>query len=350
MASKMFQESSSSPEAIARLLSQDEELYSAIGGQLRASCPAFVATIARGSSDHACNYGAYMITAILGVPAISLSPSIVTLYKTALRMSGSLAIGASQSGKSPDIVEALEACGRAGAKTVAFVNVEDSPMAKLANTFFPLCAGPELSVAATKTVIAGMAALARFIGHWAGDNALLDGLKDIPGALEKAQRADLGPIVELFHSKSSALVLGRGPTWSIALEAALKLKETCSLQAESFSSAEVKHGPKALIEPGYPILVFAPRGPARQSIIDTANEMRALGASVILVATKGAKGTEGGDERADVLLDAPGGTESHWLDSIVMIQAFHLAAEQIARARGLNPDDPPHLNKVTLTV
>jgi glucosamine--fructose-6-phosphate aminotransferase (isomerizing) len=280
---------------------------------------------------------------------MSLTPSIVTLYKTALKMRDSLAIGVSQSGKSPDIVEALEACGRAGAKTAAFVNVEDSPMAKLADAFFPLRAGPELSVAATKTVIAGMAALARLVGHWANDKDLLDGLKDLPRVLEKAQKADLSQIVELLHPKSRALVLGRGPTWSIALEAALKLKETCSLQAEAFSSAEVKHGPKALVGSGYPILVFAPRGPARQSILDTANEMRALGAEVLLVATKEAGVLNDGAD-IDVALDAPNGTESHWLDPMVIIQAFHLAAEQIAKARGLDPDDPPHLNKVTLTV
>jgi len=347
MSSKMFQESSSSPEAIARLMSQNEDLYSRLGGQLRAAPPAFVATIARGSSDHACNYGAYIIAALLGIPTMSLPPSLVTLYKAPLHMHNSLAIGLSQSGKSPDIVEALEACGKAGAKTAAFVNAEDSPMAKLADTFFPLCAGPELSVAATKTYIASLAAMARLAGHWKGDKALLDGLSVLPDALEGAQMVEFGPIVEAFKDKSRAMVLGRGPTWSIALEASLKLKETCSLQADAFSSAEVKHGPKALVGKGYPILVFAPRGPARQGILDTVNEMRGLGSSVFLIATKGAEGENNG---ADILLDAPGDAENHWLDPLVMIQAFHLAVEQIARARGLDPDDPPHLNKVTLTV
>jgi glucosamine--fructose-6-phosphate aminotransferase (isomerizing) len=255
-------------------------------------------------------------------------------------MANSLAIGVSQSGKSPDIVAALEACSKAGAKTAAFVNVEDSPMAKMADTFFPLRAGPELSVAATKTFIASVFALARFVGHWNQNRAFLDALKSLPEVLERAQKVDIGAFIDLFHYKDRAFVLGRGPSWSISMEAALKFKETCSLQAEALSSAEVKHGPKALIEQGYPILMFAPRGQAQKGLVDTANDMRASGADVYLVATADVEG-------ADLVLPEAG---DPWLDPLVMIQTFHLAVEQLAQARGLDPDEPPHLNKVTLTV
>jgi len=340
MTSKMYQESSSTPSVIAGQLSQDEDRYRELGAYVRDTKPAFVTTVARGSSDYACNYGAYMITAQLGVPVISLPPSIVTLYNAPLKMQNSLAIGVSQSGKSPDIVTVMEACSKAGAKTAAFVNVEDSPMAKLADVFCPLRSGPELSVAATKTFIASMAALARFVGHWSQDQALLTGLKSLPDVLEKAQKVDLSPIVELFHDKDYALVLGRGSSWSIALEAALKLKETCSLQAEAFSAAEVKHGPRALVCSGYPILIFAPRGPAQKDIIATAKEMRDFGASVFLIATSEAEG-------ANLLLPE---AADPWLDPLVIIQTFQLAVEQLARARGMNPDHPPHLDKVTLTL
>jgi glucosamine--fructose-6-phosphate aminotransferase (isomerizing) len=336
----MYQESSSTPSIIAKQLSMDEECYSSLGATLRDNVPTFITTIARGSSDHACNYGAYMITAQLGIPVVSLPPSIVTLYDAPLKMANSLAIGVSQSGKSPDIVAALEACSKAGAKTAAFVNVEDSPMAKLADTFFPLHAGPELSVAATKTFIASIFAQARLVGHWSQNQTFLDALKSLPEVLERAQKVDVGPFLELFHYKESAFVLGRGPSWSIALEAALKFKETCSLQAEAISSAEVKHGPKALVEQGYPILMFAPRGQAQKGIIDTANDMRASGANVYLVAT-------GEAESASLILPE---ADDPWLDPLVMIQVFHLAVEQLAQARGLDPDEPPHLNKVTLTV
>jgi glucosamine--fructose-6-phosphate aminotransferase (isomerizing) len=276
----------------------------------------------------------------MGIPAFSLPPSIVTLYHAPLKMANSLAIGVSQSGKSPDIVAALEACSKAGAKTAAFVNVEDSPMAKMADTFFPLHAGPELSVAATKTFIASVFALARFVGHWNQNRAFLDALKSLPDVLERAQKVDIGAFIDLFHYKDRAFVLGRGPSWSIALEAALKFKETCSLQAEAISSAEVKHGPKALVDQGYPILMFAPRGQAQKGLIDTANDMRASGANVYLVATTEAEGV-------DLVLPEAG---DPWLDPLVMIQVFHLAVEQLAQARGLDPDEPPHLNKVTLTV
>ena len=340
MASKMYQESSSTPSVIASQLSQDEDVYRELGKRARDGDPAFATTIARGSSDHACNYGAYIITSQLGVPVISLPPSIVTLYQAPLKMQNSLAIGVSQSGKSPDIVAAMEASAKAGAKTIAFVNVEDSPMAKLADTFCPLRSGPELSVAATKTFVASLSALARFVGHWSQNQALLDGLKSLPDVLENAQKADLNPIVEFFRDKDRALVLGRGPSLSIALEAALKFKETCSLQTEAFSGAEVKHGPKALVGIGYPILVFAPRGQVQNDLIATTKEMRESGADVFLIATDETEG-------ANLLLPK---ADDPLLDPLVMIQVFHLAVERLAQARGMNPDQPPHLNKVTLTV
>jgi len=340
MTSKMHQESSSTPSVIASQLSQDEERYQEVGAYFRANKPTFVTTIARGSSDCACNYGAYLITAEMGIPVISLPPSLVTLYQAPLKMQNSLAIGVSQSGKSPDIVAALEACHNAGAKTAAFVNVEDSPMASSADIFCPLRSGPELSVAATKTFVASLAALARFAAHWNQDQALLDGLKSLPDVLESAQKLDVSPMLELFRDKDCAFVLGRGPSWSISQEAALKFKETCSLQAEAFSAAEVKHGPKALVASGFPILAFAPRGPVQHDLVAVVSEMRAFGASVFLIATEKVEG-------ADLVIPAPG---DPWLDPLVMIQVFHLAVEQLAQARGMNPDHPPHLDKVTLTV
>ena len=340
MASNMYLESASTPSAIRSQLSQNEDAYRELGEYLRANPPSFVATVARGSSGHACNYGAYMITARLWVPATSLPPSAVTLYQAPLIMDKSLAIGVSQSGKSPDIVATLKACASAGAKTAAFVNTADSPLALLADVACPLHAGPEHSVAATKSFVASMSALARLVGHWEQDRHLLDSLRALPETLELAQKAELDKFVELFFGKNRALVLGRGPSWSIALEAALKFKETCSLQAEALTAAEVKHGPKALVEPGYPILMFAPRGPAQNSAMETAAEMRASGAEVFLIATADAEGV-------DLPLPQAG---DPWLDPLVMVQVFHLAAERLARARGRNPDAPPHLNKVTMTV
>jgi glucosamine--fructose-6-phosphate aminotransferase (isomerizing) len=178
------------------------------------------------------------------------------------------------------------------------------------------------------------------VGHWNQNRAFLDALKSLPEVLERAQKVNIGAFIDLFHYKDRAFVLGRGPSWSISLEAALKFKETCSLQAEAISSAEVKHGPKALVEQGYPILMFAPRGQAQKGLIDTANDMRSSGANVCLIATVDTEGV-------DLVLPEAG---DPWLDPLVMIQVFHLAVEQLAQARGLDPDEPPHLNKVTLTI
>jgi glucosamine--fructose-6-phosphate aminotransferase (isomerizing) len=343
MASKMQIESSSSPSVVAGQVAKDEALYKDLGATLRSDAPVFVGTVARGSSSHACCYGAHLMTARLGLMAAPIPPSAVTLFNAPLKLRGSLAVGLSQSGKSPDIVATLDACSKGGARTIAFVNAEDSPMAKLAGTLLPLHAGPELSVAATKTYVASLSALARLVGHWGEDRALLEALRALPDAMEKAQRADLDPFVGLFREQARTLVLGRGPSWPVALEAALKFKETCSLQAEAFTSAEVKHGPKALVRPGFPLVVFASRGEAQADLATTATEMCEAGARVLLFST------------TDAIV--PGATTIQLpkaphpaLDPLVLIQAFHLAVERLAQARGLDPDEPPHLAKVTMTV
>jgi glucosamine--fructose-6-phosphate aminotransferase (isomerizing) len=343
MASKMQLESASSPSVVAGQVAKDEGLYKELGASLRSDAPGFVCPVARGSSSHACCYGSHLITARLGLMSAQLPPSAVTLFGAPLKLRGSLAVGLSQSGKSPDIVATLDACGKAGARTIAFVNAEDSPMAKLAGTVLPLHAGPELSVAATKTYVASLSALARLVGHWGQDEALLEGLKALPDAMEKAQAADLGPFVELFRDKERALVLGRGPSWPVALEAALKFKETCSLQAEAFTSAEVKHGPKALVGQGYPLVVFAPRGKAQADLLAAAKDMCGAGAKVIVFSASDA---DLGGATTIRLPQAPHPA----LDPLVLVQAFHLAVERLAQARGLNPDEPPHLAKVTMTV
>jgi len=265
--------------------------------------------------------------------------SLVTLHRAPLAVAGQFALSISQSGESPDLVETMTALRTAGATTTAFVNRVESPLAERCEWVVPLCAGEERSVAATKSYVAALAAIARLVARWQGDASLLRAIDSLPDRLEAAAAVDTQRLVDALFSAERSMVVGRGLGFAVALEAALKLKEVCQLQAEAFSSAELRHGPMALIDQGYSLIVFALRGPEQTGTIALAKEMRARGARVILAAPAGIAD-------ADVTLPT---ADDEVLDPIVAIQAFYLAVAKLAEARGLNADLPPHLSKVTRT-
>jgi glucosamine--fructose-6-phosphate aminotransferase (isomerizing) len=267
--------------------------------------------------------------------------SLLTIYRAPMASSGMLAITVSQSGRSVDLIEPMQMFKEAGAITVALVNDAASPLANAVDWCMPLHAGSEKSVAATKSFICSLVAAARLSTHWPrGDHGdLTQALDSLPNALEHACRQDWSAAVEVLSRAERLMVIGRGPGLAIAQEAALKFKETCGIQAEAFSSAEVKHGPMALVEADYPMLVFAPRGPAQAGLIALATEMRERGAHVLLAAPPDVL------QRQLTLSPAPHPD----LDPITAIQSFYLLVEAVSRARGLNPDTPPHLAKVTST-
>lgn len=340
MNSLMLDEARSAPERVAAQFAADGERYAALGAQLRDRPPAAAVTIARGSSDHAASYLAYLLMARYGRLVTSLPMSLVTLYRAPLATHGTLAVAVSQSGRSPDLIEPIEVFRRGGGTTVALVNVAESPLGAAAEWVLPLHAGAERSVAATKSFICSLTAGARLAASWQDDRALLDALRELPEALGAACALDWSAGVEPLRGAERMMVIGRGTGLAIAQEAALKFKETCAIQAEVFSSAEVQHGPMALVEAGYPMLVFAPRGPAQAGLIKVAEEMRGRGASVLLAAPA--------DVAERQLTLATSASED--LDPIAAVQSFYLLVEAVARARGRDPDRPPHLNKVTSTL
>jgi len=297
-------------------------------------------TCARGSSDHAASYLAYLLMARYGQLVTSLPMSLVTLYRAPLTTNGTLALTISQSGRSPDLIEPIEVFRRGRGTTVALVNDPESPLATAAEWVLPLRAGAEKSVAATKSFICSLSAGARFAASWQGDAALTAALQELPEALRAACALDWSAGIAALAGAERMMVIGRGTGLAIAQEAALKFKETCAIQAEVFSSAEVQHGPMALVDAGYPMLVFAPRGPAQRGLITLAAQMRERGARVLLAATP--------DVAERQLTLATTGSED--LDPIAAVQSFYLLVEAVARARGRDPDRPPHLNKVTSTV
>lgn len=305
-----------------------------------AEAPRHVAlTVARGSSDHAASYFASLTMSRIGVPVASLPMSVATLQQAPLRVAGQLAVAFSQSGKSPDLVGTMQALREAGAFTVAAVNAPNSPLADACEWHLPLLAGAELSVAATKSYIAMLSLSAIVIAHVQRDVELLNALKTLPDALRVAGKLDWSRAVDELKGVDRMIVIGRGLGLAIAQEAALKLKETSGIQAEAFSSAEVRHGPMELIDQDYPLLVFAPRGPEQAGLIQLASDMRARGARVLLAAP---------DDIAQA--DLPLAVTDHpALDPIAAILSFYVMAAGLAAARGRNPDAPRHLNKVTET-
>lgn len=335
---KMFLEAGQASQVAAAQLSANANRIQALAARLRANPPRVVVTCARGSSDHAATFARYLIETKAGVLTSSAGLSVSSVYDASPNLEGALYLAISQSGKSPDLLAAVKAAKAAGAYAVALVNVVNSPLADLADEVIPLHAGPELSVAATKSYIAALVAITQLIAAWTEDAELADALTTLPAALEQAWALEWTSAVDRLKTARNLYVLGRGVGFGVALEAALKFKETCGLHAEAFSAAEVLHGPMALVKDGFPALVFAQNDESRASVDDMAKGLRARGADVLLAAPG-----EGGD-------GLPTLAAHPVLEPILMIQSFYRMANALSVARGYDPDSPPHLNKVTETV
>ncbi|GLR83387.1 SIS domain-containing protein [Bradyrhizobium iriomotense] len=341
MTTHMFQEIGEAGDAVARQLGQNAERLAELGARLRGLDPPLVATIARGSSDCCALYLKYLVEIVSGVPCASIGPSIATLYRTPMRLEGGVSVAISQSGRSPDIVEMQRAARRGGALAVALVNDVASPLAQEAEVLLPLCAGTECSVAATKSMVAGLVAGASLVAAWREDRPLADALTGLPDVLRGQAAPPPAAMLERLANARSAFVLGRGATLAIAAEAALKLKETCAIHAEAYSAAEVLHGPAELVAPGFPVIAFLPSDAAREGMLPTLAALANAGATVITIEA-------GGADEADRLATAK--VEATLLEPIVMIHRFYRLAEALARQLGRDPDRPRNLRKVTETV
>lgn len=333
----MFAEARESGEAVGRLLEANEAAIERIGARLRSLSPVLSVTCGRGSSGHAGTFAKYLFESLAGVPTAAAALSMASLYRTTPVSSTSLCLAISQSGRSPDLLATVEAQRRAGAYVVALVNQPDSPLARIADETLSLEAGAERSVAATKSFIASLAGVAAIAAAWTGDTALADGVRQLPALLPQAFDLDWSPALPLLVEASSLFVIGRSYGLGVVREMALKLQETAAIHAEAFSSAEVKHGPMALVRDGYPVFAFAGSGVSGDDVRATAS----------LFATRGAK-----VHLADVANagDALPAIAAHpAIEPILAIQAFYRLANQAAVARGLDPDNPPFLAKVTQT-
>ncbi|HEV2302146.1 MAG TPA: SIS domain-containing protein [Stellaceae bacterium] len=337
--SRMEAELREAPEAVGR---QAEGLAAPLAellARLARQPPRLVVTCARGSSAHAATFAKHLVERRLGLPVAAAAPSIASLYRRRLRLEGQLLLAISQSGGSDDLIETAKMARKAGALVAALVNVTDSPLAAACDIVLPIGAGPEESVAATKSFVASLCALLRWVARWTKDGEMERALDRLPERLAAASALDWGEACGALAGATSVLVLGRGPTLPIAREAALKLKEVCRLHAEAFSAAEFRHGPMALAGPGYPVLLLMPTDAAAAGLSHLAADLGEMGAAVF-AAQPGAPRPG----RLPVL--APQHPEA---DAICLAQSFYATAARLARLRGTEIDRPRHLEKVTRT-
>lgn len=338
-ATRMFQEASEAAAAVEQQLERLPNVLRRLAADRGARSRSSFVTVARGSSDHAATYAKYLSETRLGVLTSSAAPSVASLYDKGAHLRDSVLLAISQSGRSPDLLAAVEAARRAGACTIAMVNDESSPLAAMGHYTIPLCAGPETAVAATKSFIASLTAIAQLVGHWSGDEGLLRSVGRLPARLRKAWTLDWSDAVARLRGKESAYIVGRGLGLGIAQEAALKLKETCGIHAEAFSSAELRHGPIAIVGPGFPVLAFGQHDGTVDDVRKLIRELAANGAEVL---------SSGVGSAAGLMLPTPRAEPE--LQPVLEIQTFYRMVNVLAVARGFDPDRPRHLHKVTETL
>lgn len=339
--SLMLREAREAPAGVARALAANEAACRALAERLRAAPPPFAVTCARGSSDHAATYAKYLFELRLGLVTASVGPSVRSVYAAAPRMKGAFFLAISQSGRSPDLVALAEAARASGAVTVALVNEASSPLADACETVLPLHAGPERSVAATKSLLAALATVLQLFAYWHGDPDLKPVLDRLPRDLETAARADWSAALPALRDARHLYVVARGIGLAAAQEAALKLKEAAGLHAEALSAAELMHGPLALAGPAFPVLMFVQPDEAEAGLVELAGDLRRRRVPVIVAGARPVAGAAHLPLAPDIQACAA---------PLALVQSFYPLAEAVARARGRDPDRPPHLGKVTETL
>lgn len=323
------------PEAVCRQPDLLALPVAELAARLRRRPPAVVVTCARGSSAHAATFAKHLIELYLGIPVAAAAPNIASVYRRKLRLEGQFFLAVSQSGRSDDLVANAAMAREAGALTAALVNDTQSPLAAACDIVLPICAGPERSVAATKTFVASLAALLRLVAAWTEERSLAAAVERLPERLASAGALDWSAAISPIAAAPSLIVIGRGPTLAIAREAALKLKEIANLHAEAFSGAEFLHGPVALVASRYPILALMPTDAAGEGMRALVRDLRDKGAFVFAASRDGA-----------LPALAPDCPET---DAICLVQSFYAMAVSLAARLGIDPDRPRHLQKITRT-
>jgi glucosamine--fructose-6-phosphate aminotransferase (isomerizing) len=333
------------PAALLRLLEHGAELESA-GLALARRAPAFVRLIGHGTSDNAATYGVYAFGILAGWTASRDSLSLTVYYEAELDFSGSAVVALSQSGRTPDVVEYVRRARTGGALTIAITNEPGSELAAASEIVVPLATGPERAVAATKTYVNELGALAMLAAAAAGRLRELreqltrtaELLGDSIGPLEER----VPPIAVPFAYVGRMFVIGRGLEFATAREIALKLTETCQVAAEPLTATAFAHGPMAALDPLFPVWTIASRDRSLPAVVDAAATVRKVGATLVASGSAAAE-----IARADYVLPVPE-APAPVLAPLLSVVPGQLFVAALARAKGLDPDRPPGLSKVTL--
>ena len=333
------------PAALERLLAQ-EAAFAALGERLSRRPAPVVRLVGHGSSDNAASYGVYAFGLLPGWTALRDSISLTVYYGAKLDFSGSLVVALSQSGQTPDVVEYVERARAAGALTVALTNEPDAELGRTAEAVLPLEAGPERSVAATKTYLNQLAALALLAGAAAGRlGEVADGLRGVAellaGAIAPLETA-APSVANAFAFVGRMFVVGRGLEFATAREVALKLTETCRVAAEPLTATAFAHGPVAALDPLFPVWTIASRDEALPAVLEAAGRVREAGATLVATGSAAAE-----IEGAAYVLPVPT-APLPLLAPLLSVLPGQLFAASLARAKGLDSDRPAGLSKVTL--
>ena len=343
--SHLSREIQEQPAVLQTVLDRQWEPVQSLAESLRQRAPRYVVLAARGSSDNAARYGQYLLGAFNGITAALATPSLFTLYQRPPCLKDALVIGVSQSGQSPDIVSVIAEGHSQGALTVAITNDGDSPLARAAQTTLDLSAGPETSLAATKTYTSSLMILALLSAAWAGDSERLAALQQVPhwAATVLEDLPHVLQVAERYRYMEACVVTGRGFNYATAFELALKLKELTYITAEPYSSADFQHGPVAIVEQGFPVLAVLPEGAAAQDMLTFLKSLRAREPELLVISSL--------DEAlalAQTPLALPQGIPE-WLSPLIAILPGQMLALGLTLAKGYDPDHPRGLRKVTLT-
>ena len=333
------------PEVLAWLFDEQAERAEQIAGFIRDRDIRYAVLVARGTSENAARYAKYLFGSLNRLPVALAAPALFTIYGTPPRMRDALVLGISQSGQSPDIVAVMEEGRRQGALTVAVTNTPDSPLGEAAEHVLALGAGEEKAVAATKTYTAQLGAMALLAVQLAEEEERLTDLRRVPSAVEETLELEEAIAAEAlrYTHATQCVVLGRGYNYATAVEVALKLKELTYLVAEPYSSADFRHGPVAIVERGFPVFAFLPRGEVYADMLSLVQELVHREAEVCVISESDQALDLG---RWGLRLPAP---VPEWVSPLVCAVPGQLLALHITTAKGYDPDHPRGLTKVTET-
>jgi glucosamine--fructose-6-phosphate aminotransferase (isomerizing) len=342
----MEREIGEQPQALARSLEANSSELEALGRDLRDRPVSTVMIAARGSSDNAGMYAKYLFQAFNRVPVAMATPSLYTFNHTPPRLKDVFVLGVSQSGQSEDIVEVMAEARRQGALTASITADERSPVATQSRHVLKLQTGPEKAVAATKTFTSSLALIAALSASWDQSRERSVALSRLPDLASSTLEADAGAVQRCapsFRHISRCVVLSRGFSYGVAMEIALKLKELTYITAEPYSSADFQHGPMAMVEPNFPVILVATRGLLHDHLVELARQVKARKPDLVCISDS-PQILELGDSRLPVSEGAP-----EWLSPILAVLPGQLFALRLSQAKGLDPDEPRGLSKVTVT-